>query len=255
MNRTIKLWDPTARRSPGRAGVREKTVLNTQGELIEGLLQFATLVESERKLLAADLHDQTLSDLREMVRLARRLFEKPEGAMSQEVRNGLAKLIYGLESAMDEVRRAMENLSPSALDTLGLVPAIESCLARASQSSERPFLTRFACLAKYEDIILSETEQLLLYRIVQEALNNISKHAVARFVEILILREGEGLLVRVTDDGRGMTPSGDLRRARGIENMRYRARLIGAKLTWLKATGKRGTVVEVRVPITGNAER
>jgi two-component system sensor histidine kinase UhpB len=171
--------------------------------------------------------------------------------MNQEVRNGLAKLIYGLESTMDEVRRAMENLSPSALETLGLVPAIESCLTRASQSAERPFLTRFACLARDADFNLSETEQLLTYRIVQEALNNISKHAAAGFVEIVILREGGSLLVRVSDDGRGMTASSDLRRARGIDNMRYRARLIGAELTWLKATGRRGTVVELRVPIRG----
>jgi two-component system, NarL family, sensor histidine kinase UhpB len=226
--------------------------LNTQGELIEGLLQFVTLVESERKLLAADLHDQTLSDLRELARLARRLFEKPEDAMSQEVRNGLAKLIFGIDAAMDEVRRAMESLSPSALDTLGLVPAIESCLTRSSQSGERPFLTRFACPARMDDINLSETEQLLIYRIVQEALNNISKHASARFVEIVIMRESEGLLIRVSDDGRGMTASGDLRRARGIDNMRYRARLIGAELTWLRATGRRGTVVEVRLPIRGS---
>lgn len=223
--------------------------MDTQQDLIEGLLQFVTLVEGERKLLAADLHDQTLSDLRELARLARRLFEKPEGAMNQEVRNGLAKLIYGLESAMDEVRRAMENLSPSALETLGLVPAIESCLTRASQSAERPFLTRFACLARDADFNLSETEQLLTYRIVQEALNNISKHAGARFVEIVILREGGSLLIRVSDDGRGMSVSADLRRARGIDNMRYRARLIGAELTWLRATGRRGTVVELRVPI------
>ena len=223
--------------------------MDTQQDLIEGLLQFVTLVEGERKLLAADLHDQTLSDLRELARLARRLFEKPEGAMNQEVRNGLAKLIYGLESAMDEVRRAMENLSPSALETLGLVPAIESCLTRASQSAERPFLTRFACLARDADFNLSETEQLLTYRIVQEALNNTSKHAAARFVEIVILREGGSLLIRVSDDGRGMSVSADLRRARGIDNMRYRARLIGAELTWLRATGRRGTVVELRVPI------
>ena len=226
--------------------------MKTERELIEGLLQFVTLVESERKLLAADLHDQTLSDLRELVRLARRLFDKPEDAMSQDVRNGLAKLIFGLEAAMDEVRRAMENLSPSALDTLGFVPAIESCLSRASQSSERPFLTRLACLARGDDIAMSETKQLLLYRIVQEALNNISKHAQARFVEVVIMREGDSLLIRVSDDGRGITPSGDLGRARGLENMRYRARLIGAELTWLKATGRRGTVVEVRVPIQGS---
>ncbi len=223
--------------------------MNTQGELIDGLLQFVTLAEGERKLLAADLHDQTLSDLRELARLARRLFEKPDDAMSQDVRNGLAKLIYGLDATMDEVRRAMENLSPSALDTLGLVPAIESCLARTSESCDRPFLTRFACPCKLDDIELSDTDQLLVYRIVQEALNNISKHAAARFVEIIIMRESDSLIIRVSDDGRGMTISADLRQARGIDNMRYRARLIGAELTWLKATGRRGTVVELRVPI------
>ena len=169
--------------------------------------------------------------------------------MNQEVRNGLAKLIFGLEAAMDEVRRAMENLSPSALDTLGLIPAIESCLTRTSQSCERPFLTRFACPGKIDDLELTDTEQLLVYRIVQEALNNISKHASARFVEIVIIRDSDGLLIRVSDDGRGMTVSGDLRRARGIDNMRYRARLIGAELTWLRATGRRGTVVELRLPM------
>ncbi|MFY9557006.1 MAG: ATP-binding protein [Blastocatellia bacterium] len=223
--------------------------MNSQRELIEGLLQYVTLVESERKLLAADLHDQTLSDLRELARLARRMFDKPEEAMSQEVRNGLAKLIFGLETAMDEVRRAMESLSPSALDTLGILPAIESCLTHTAEGCERPLLTRFACTVEDNQITLSETEQLLLYRIVQESLNNISKHAAARFVEIVIMREGGGLLIRVSDDGRGMTASGNLRRARGIENMRYRARLIGAELTWLNATGRRGTVVEVRVPM------
>ena len=232
----------------------EKKYLDAQQKLIEGLLQLVRLVEGERKLLAADLHDQTLSDLRELARLARRLLEKPEEAMTQEVRNGLAKLNFGIESAMDEVRRAMENLSPSALDTLGLVPAIESCLARASQTAERPFLTRFACPLRIDDIELSETEQLLIYRIVQEALNNISKHAGARFVEIVIMREGDSILFRVSDDGRGMSESSDLRRARGIENMRYRARLIGAELTWLKASGRRGTVVEVRVPTKGSGD-
>ncbi|HXG92202.1 MAG TPA: ATP-binding protein [Blastocatellia bacterium] len=226
--------------------------MDSQRQILESLLQFITLVERERKLLAADLHDQTLSDLRELARLARRLFEKPANEMSQEVRNGIARIMVGLEAAMDEVRRAMENLSPSALDTLGLVPALESCLERASQSSEWIFKTRFACLVKEEDINLPETEQLLVYRIVQEALNNISKHAAARSVELLITKLGDDLLIRVTDDGRGMTASGNLRRARGLENMRYRARLIGAELTWLRATGERGTVVELRVPLQGS---
>ena len=229
--------------------------MNSEKDIIEGLLQFVTLAESERKLLAADLHDQTLSDLREMALLARRLYDKPPEAMTGEVRDGLAQIVAGVTAAMDEVRRAMENLSPSALDTLGFTPAIESCLERASTAGDRIFATRFSCSIRESDINLSETEQLLLYRIVQEALNNISRHASARFVEIVIIRESEDLLIRVSDDGRGMTASGDLRRARGIDNMRYRARLIGAELTWLRATGRRGTVVEVRLPIRRKEEQ
>ena len=225
--------------------------MDNQREIIKGLLQFVTLVERERKLLAADLHDQTLSDLRELARLARRLFDKPEQEMSQEVRNGIARILVGLEAATDEVRRAMENLSPSALDVLGLIPAIESCLERASSSAERPFATRFACLIKEDEINLTDIEQLMLYRIIQEALNNISKHAAARSVELVIMRLGNDMLVRVVDDGRGMIASGDLRRARGLENMRFRARLLGAQLTWLRATGERGTAVELRIPSKG----
>jgi signal transduction histidine kinase len=223
--------------------------LDTQRELIEGLLQFVTLAESERKLLAADLHDQTLSDLRELVRISRRLFELPEGKMSPEVRDGLGYIVTGLEEAMNEVRRAMESLSPSALDTLGFLPALENCLARAAAGSDRPFQTRFACLVKEEEVRLSEIEQLLVYRIVQEALNNISKHAYARSVELLVARVGDDLFIRVVDDGRGMTESGELGRARGLQNMRYRARLIGASLTWLRGMGGQGTAVEVYVPM------
>ena len=220
--------------------------------MIEGLLQFVTLAESERKLLAADLHDQTLSDLREMALLARRLYDKPPDAMTGEVRDGLAQIVAGVTAAMDEVRRAMENPSPSALDTLGFIPAIESCLARASLAGDRNFATRFSCSINESEINLSETEQLLLYRIVQEALNNISKHANAGLVEIVLMRASGDMLIRVTDDGRGITISGDLHRARGMENMRYRAKLLGARISWLSTTGKHGTTVEIRLPLQGS---
>jgi signal transduction histidine kinase len=223
--------------------------METQQELIEGLLQYVTLAEGERKLLAADLHDQTLFDLRELAQLARRLSDKLRDSPLSEVRAGLVQLTEGIEAAMDEVRRAMESLSPSALDTLGLLPAIENCLERASASCEKPFATRFSAFGREEQIPLSEIEQLLVYRIIQEAFNNIAKHAGARSVEVLIVQTGANLFIRVTDDGDGMIASGDLRRARGLENMRYRARLIGAQLTWLRATGGRGTVVEMRVPL------
>src|SRR5262249_23539227 len=202
-----------------------KSQMDSQQELLEGLLQLMTMAEGERKLLAADLHDQTLSDLRQLSLIARRLVDKPERELSGEMRDGLIQIACGLDDAMDEVRRAMESLSPSALDTLGLFPAIESCLARASATCERSFETRVACLVNEDQFEFSEIEKMLLFRIVQEALNNISRHAGARSVELIVTRLGRDLLIRVMDDGRGMTLSGDLRRARGIDNMRFRARL------------------------------
>jgi signal transduction histidine kinase len=60
------------------------------------------------------------------------------------------------------------------------------------------------------------------------------------------------MLIRVTDNGRGITNSGDFGRARGMENMRYRAKLLGAQITWLNTTGKQGTVVEIRLPLQGS---
>jgi two-component system sensor histidine kinase UhpB len=131
------------------------------------------------------------------------------------------------------------------------MPAIEGSLERASACADRPFATRFACLISEDEISISEIEQLMLYRIIQEALNNISKHAAASSVEIVVKRLGHDMLIRVVDDGRGLIATGDLRRARGLDNMRYRARLIGAKLTWLRALGEGGTVVELRVPLRG----
>jgi signal transduction histidine kinase len=222
--------------------------LDTQQELIEGLLQFVMLAEGERKLLAADLHDQTLSDLRRLAQLARRLLDKQGAAAEEEVTDGLRQIVAGLEAAMDEVRRAMESLSPSALDTLGLIPALESCLARASSACEPAFAARLVCSVSDDELELSEAEQLSIYRIVQEALNNVAKHAVARSVELKLVRADDELLILVSDDGCGMPTAGEMRRARGIENMRYRARLIGARLTF-RPGPVCGTVVEVRMPL------
>src|SRR5262252_2214745 len=174
--------------------------MDSQRDLIDGLLQFVMLAEGERKLLAADLHDQTLSDLRQIVRLARKLSEFPDHTMSPEVRECARQIVLGLETTMDEVRRAMESLSPSALDTLGFIPAIESCVERSAAACEPPLVSRLACFVREDQINLTEPEQLMLYRIIQEALNNIVKHARAHSIEVLVMKIGTDLLIRVMDD-------------------------------------------------------
>ena len=222
--------------------------MDTQQELIEGLLQYVTLAEGERKLLAADLHDQTLSDLRELAQLARRLSNKLRDASPAEVRDGLVQLTRALKRRWTKSGGRWKASVPRPWIPSGCCPPSKTVWSAPPPPASGPLLLDSHVLVE-DQITLSEIEQLLIYRIVQEALNNISKHAAARSVDVLIARTGAHLFIRVTDDGEGMIASGDLRRARGLENMRYRARLIGAQITWLRATGDRGTVVEVRVPM------
>jgi two-component system, NarL family, sensor histidine kinase UhpB len=222
-------------------------------DFIDGLLNFVSLAENERKLLAAELHDQLLSDLREASLITRRVLED-EPALPESARLGLCRIIESVDQATNEARRIMENLRPSVLDSFGLRSALEACLRRAAANSEPPFRPHLQISVDEEDLDrLEEEEQLALYRIVQEALSNISKHARATSVCLSLEREGEMLLVRVVDDGIGLQPSQAREQARGVENMRFRAQLIRASLGWKDNQEQGGTAVELRLRLREKA--
>jgi signal transduction histidine kinase len=224
-------------------------------DLIDGLLNFVSIAEDERKLLAAELHDQLLCDLREASLITRRVLDD-ESDLPESVRRGLMRIIESVEQATNEARRIMENLRPSVLDSFGLRSALEACLRRAAENSEPPFRPHLEISVEDKDLdCLEEEEQLALYRIVQEALNNISKHACAKQVQLRLGKEDdETLLVRVVDDGVGLRqPCQSGAQARGMENMRFRAQLIRATLCWKENEGQSGTVVELRLRLKGKA--
>lgn len=221
-------------------------------DLIEGLLNFVSLAETERKLLAAELHDQLLCDLREASLMTRRILEDDRGVLRTEDRARLCLLNRGLEQAANEARRIMENLRPSVLDTFGLRSALEDSLRRAAEYSEPPLLPRLRIeVTEAELDRLSEEEQLALYRIVQEALTNASKHAHAKTLTLHMCRAGDELLVQVIDDGVCLPLTNAGARARGMENMRFRARLIRAALEWRVDKARGGTVVELWLGLSG----
>lgn len=223
-------------------------------DLIDGLLNFVSIAEDERKLLAAELHDQLLCDLREASLITRRVLDD-ESDLPESVRCGLGRIIESVNQATNEARRIMENLRPSVLDSFGLRSALEACLRRAAGNSEPPFRPHLKISVEDKDLdCLEEEEQLALYRIVQEALCNISKHARATNVQLMLNKEeDETLLVRVVDNGVGLPSCQGSAQARGMENMRFRAQLIRASLCWKENEEQSGTVVELRLSLKGKA--
>ena len=220
-------------------------------ELLGGLLNFVSLAENERRLLAAEIHDQLLCDLRGLSDVARRLQDIAEASSNPDsFREGLDRILRGLDAAVNETRRIMEHLQPSVLDSFGLISALEACLRQVAQNCEPKLEPHMRVQVKEEELGLSQEEQLSVYRMVQEALTNTCRHARAESVDLRIFLEDCTLVVRIADDGNGLENSTSNKGTRGMDNMRFRAQLIGAQIQWSRNDPK-GTLVEIRIPRKG----
>lgn len=217
-------------------------------ELRDVRLQMVRQDEVERRMLAADLHDQVLNDMK-------RLRKKFEAYAKDRTDEQKAEIDQILATTMVEIREVMDSLCPSALEHLGLTAALEDCARKAGEKGG--FKAR--CKSKVEDADvekLSLVEQSLLYRLVQEALTNVIKHAEAKTVRINTEKDGESLLVTVSDDGKGLPEGKVNEESRGLRYMRQRADLIGATISFragdvVANPGNPGTVVEIRIDLAG----
>jgi signal transduction histidine kinase len=143
----------------------------------------------------------------------------------------------------------MDSLSPAVLEHLGFSAALEDCMKRASERSSG-FKVRFKNEAVDDDFSdLNLTEQTLLYRLVQECGTNICKHAQASVVRVVLSRPDAELLIRVSDNGKGIPSNVDTMSSRGFQYMRQRADLIGATIAWSPGEENKGTTVEIRMPV------
>jgi signal transduction histidine kinase len=215
----------------------------TNEELREMRIRLAKETESERSRIARDLHDQTLADLRHLLVLTDQL--------NLPVADGVtpAALRREIEAISSEIRQICEDLSPSVLENIGLLPALEWALtdAVAHLPAGEKFAYEFICEPELEErLALQPIEQIQLYRLVQEAINNVCRHAQAREVSLVVRTESRDLIIEVKDDGVGF--DGSLRSAsktgHGMANIRSRANLISAQVAWRRAA--RGCHFEVR---------
>jgi signal transduction histidine kinase len=201
--------------------------------------------ENERRRIAMELHDdlqQTLAAIK--IDLS--------AAASQCVSPGQVPLRSAQEladRAIESTRRIIGDLRPQMLDDLGLVPALQLLAAQFEQR------TAIGCRLEADE---HDLEGLLwpqassaLYRIVQEALNNVAKHSGARQVEIHLGADTEVITLRVADDGAGMPEAAQRRHgAVGLIGMHERVRMLNGTLA-LSGGQPRGTVVQVMVPLPG----
>jgi two-component system sensor histidine kinase UhpB len=192
--------------------------------------------ETERARLARDLHDecnQALTGV--LLRLQATMQHAPE-----DIRAELADTKEVATAAMDELLRLARELRPAALDDHGLQAALRTQLERFAEQTGVTTELRV-----YDELTdLAEHEQTVVYRVVQESLSNVARHAQAEHVVVEVGRDHGRPVVRVADDGIGITtPSSD---GIGIVGMRERARLARGRLEVFSGKG-RGTVVELRL--------
>lgn len=226
-----------------RLGKTNLALADTNAELRETRLRLASETEAERSRIARDLHDQTLADLRHLLVLTDQLPAQAENVEAPTP----GELRREIESVSKEIRRICEDLSPSALQNLGFLPALEGALsdAVAQLPAEEKFVYEFICEPELEDRLqLSEIEQIQLYRIIQEALNNVCRHAAAKQVRLVVRAVSQDLLIEVCDDGKGLAEAVTNRTGHGLANIRSRANLIGAQVSWQDA--KPGCRFELR---------
>jgi signal transduction histidine kinase len=196
--------------------------------------------ELERKRLARELHDETGQALTSILLGLKGI----EEANSQEdVHQSVLAVRELVVATLQDVRRLAVELRPQALDDFGLVPAIERL---AETFAEQTNLDVHLEAALGESRLPGEVETAL-YRIVQEALTNVIKHANARTVSVVLTRKGDRVVVLVEDDGRGLSAAEDRRDGLGLLGMQERIALVGGQVL-IESSAERGTTVAVEVP-------
>lgn len=193
--------------------------------------------EGERTRIARDLHDGLGIQLSRI-----KLFvEAHQEYLPRSVREPLNQF---LDEACTETRLISSNLRPYALTTFGLIPALEDLIQKLNLVNE----TNLSLEHYGEMPTLADEASVMLYRVLQELLNNALKHAHAPTVTIQIMANDETLLVSVDDDGCGSEFQDAPAKGNGIANIKSRIAYLGGQVMW-QSTAERGTSVMISLPM------
>jgi len=211
------------------------------------LHQITRAGEEERKRISRELHDDTIQALVVLSRQLDTLVSSSEG-LSEDKKSRLEDLWQQTNNIMQGLRRLSQDLRPAALDRLGLLPALEWLASDVAEYSGIETKVSVVGIKRR----LPEEVELVLFRIVQEALRNVWRHSQATKAEITVEFGESKTRLTVSDNGKGfnLPPTiGDLARdgKLGLTGMQERAQLIGATLTVRSEPGK-GSSITIEIP-------
>ena len=236
---------------------REQDVLEHERERLEGLVRERTaslselashlqqVREDERGFLARELHDE-LGALLTSAKLDVARLKSKIDHQAPDIAERLKHLNETLNSGIALKRRIIEDLRPSSLSNLGLTAALEILTREHAEGAGIEVETNL------EAVELTEATQLTVYRLVQEALTNISKYAKAKKVLVTVHGYPTHVAVQVRDDGVGFDPGSVRPTSHGLAGMRHRVEAAGGRLTLTSRPGN-GTLLSAVLPLPRNA--
>jgi signal transduction histidine kinase len=230
----LRLAEIFAARAAVAVDLSERVARDTVRRVIEAQ-------ELERRRLARELHDETGQALTSILLGLKGIRAASSAEEAERAETDVRDLVV---QALQDVRSLAVELRPSALDDFGLMPALERL---ASTFEERSGI-RTALESSLSDERLPPETETVLYRLVQEALTNVVKHAGAESVSIVVARRGGGVSAVVEDDGRGYLPDEVREDALGLVGMRERLALLSGSLT-VESTPGQGTALVAYVPL------
>ena len=228
----------------------EEALLNSRNQLAALAVRLESVREEERTRIALEVHDvlgQALTGLKlDMAWVHKRITESIESARHAAVLARLNSAQELLNSTIQSVRDIATTLRPGVLDELGLEAAVEW------QAREFQQRTGIACdtTIRPRNLALSPEQSTALFRILQEILTNVARHARATNVDIRLEQSGEHVSLQVGDNGRGISgveQSGP--KSFGLLGMRLRAQQQGGSFDIIQGTSGTGTTVTVRIPL------
>ncbi len=205
--------------------------------------------EDERKNIARDLHDelgQVLTTLKIDVSMLRKKINPSgkEAVHKELIDNEFGSIIKLIDRINQSVKRISSGLRPEILDELGLIEAIRFHI----REFEKRHKIKSEVDLPFNSLSLDNHSSIALFRIVQEALNNVAKHSEATNVVINMKVESDTLFLEIKDNGKGLAPENlKISNALGIIGLRERVRLLNGKFNIIGRPGQ-GTVISVRVP-------
>ena len=217
-------------------------------ELQELLVRTINIQEDERRRIAADIHDRVVPLIVGALYEVEACLQVDQ--RTESTRGRLQMLRQLLNEAIEETRTAIYNLWPTTLDQIGLIPALRELIGRQEKDSG----IRHSLRVYGPPYKLEPSAKIVVYRIVQEALNNIRQHASATWVDVLVHFSPQWLRVTIRDDGKGFDVQSVMLsspgRHFGLIGMRERALSIGGKLHVDSVPG-RGCLVILEIPANG----